>query len=76
VNELSDVINGFLPRFQQGHLLPDYKLKTLDAITKCRTPYMGAIKKPVRIVVKYVPHTIVVAIDIVPNVELLTRKSG
>jgi len=37
---------------------------------------MGAIKKHVRIVVKYVPHTIVVAIDIVPNVELLTRKSG
>jgi len=39
--ELATVINNFLPSFNTTHKLPAYKLRTLDAILKCRTEYMG-----------------------------------
>lgn len=41
MNELADVIDQFLPSYQQAHRLPGHKLRALDAILKCRTPYMG-----------------------------------
>ncbi len=40
-NELSTVIDNFLPAFNAKNRLPDYKLKALDALQKCRTSYMG-----------------------------------
>lgn len=39
--ELSTVIHNFLPSFNASHKLPNYKLRTLDALQKCRTEYMG-----------------------------------
>lgn len=41
MHELADVINHFLPSFQLSQKLPAYKLRALDALQKCRTPYMG-----------------------------------
>ena len=41
VHELSTVIDNFLPSFNTKNRLPDYKLKALGALQKCRTPYMG-----------------------------------
>jgi len=41
MHELSDVISQFLPPVQSSHKLPAYKLRALDALLKCRTPYMG-----------------------------------
>jgi hypothetical protein len=39
--ELSTVIENFLPGFIKNNKLPAYKLRTLDAVLKCRTSYMG-----------------------------------
>ncbi len=39
--ELATIIDTFLPSFNTTHKLPAYKLRTLDAIQKCRTEYMG-----------------------------------
>ena len=39
--ELSTVIHNFLPSFNAVHKLPTHKLRTLDALQKCRTEYMG-----------------------------------
>ncbi len=39
--ELSTVIRNFLPLFNAIHKLPAYKLRTLDALQKCRTEYLG-----------------------------------
>ena len=39
--ELSTVIRNFLPSLNAIHKLPAYKLRTLDALQKCRTEYMG-----------------------------------
>lgn len=39
--ELSTVIHNFLPSFNASLKLPNYKLRTLDALQKCRTEYMG-----------------------------------
>ena len=41
MHELADVIGHFLPPVQSSHKLPAYKLRALDALHKCRTPYMG-----------------------------------
>ena len=41
MHELADVISNFLPPVQSSHKLPAYKLRALDALHKCRTPYMG-----------------------------------
>jgi len=41
MHELADVISHFLPPVQSSHKLPAYKLRVLDALLKCRTPYMG-----------------------------------
>ena len=41
MHELADVINHFLPSFRLSQKLPAYKLRALDALQKCRTPYMG-----------------------------------
>jgi len=41
MHELSDVISQFLPPVQSSDKLPAYKLRALDALLKCRTPYMG-----------------------------------
>ncbi len=40
-NELADVVLHHLQGYLKDHQLPGYKLRTLDAIRKCRTPYMG-----------------------------------
>ncbi|MBE9480188.1 MAG: transposase zinc-binding domain-containing protein, partial [Bacteroidetes bacterium] len=39
--ELATVINNFLPFFNTGNKLPAHKLRTLNALQKCRTEYMG-----------------------------------
>jgi len=39
--ELADVIHNFLPSFNKKKKLSTHKLRTLDALTKCRTEYMG-----------------------------------
>lgn len=39
--ELSTVIRNFLSLYNATHKLPAYKLRTLDALQKCRTEYMG-----------------------------------
>ncbi len=39
--ELATVINNFLPSFNIENKLPAHKLRTLDALQKCRTEYMG-----------------------------------
>ncbi len=39
--ELADVINLFQSRLIAKHKLPRHHLRTLDAINKCRTEYMG-----------------------------------
>jgi len=38
---LSTVIRNFLSSYNATHKLPAYKLRTLDALKKCRTEYMG-----------------------------------
>jgi len=38
---LSTVIRNFLSPYNASHKLPAYKLRTLDALQKCRTAYMG-----------------------------------
>jgi hypothetical protein len=40
-HELATAIQNFLPLLNSSHKLPVYKLRTLDAIVKCRTSYMG-----------------------------------
>ena len=40
-HELATVINNFLPSFNTENKLPPYKLRTLNALQKCRTEYMG-----------------------------------
>ena len=39
--ELATIIDNFLPSFNISHKLPNYKLRTLDAMQKCRTAYKG-----------------------------------
>lgn len=39
--ELATVIDNFLPPYNLNNQLPSHKLRTLDAIQKCRTEYMG-----------------------------------
>ena len=39
--ELAAVIKNFLPSFNIKNKLPPHKLRTLDALQKCRTDYMG-----------------------------------
>ncbi len=39
--ELSTVIRNFISLYNATHKLPAYKLRTLDALQKCRTEYMG-----------------------------------
>lgn len=39
--ELATVIDNFLPPYNRNNQLPSHKLRTLDAIQKCRTEYMG-----------------------------------
>ena len=39
--ELADVIHKFLPSYNTKNKLSAHKLRTLDALTKCRTEYMG-----------------------------------
>jgi len=41
IHELATVINNFIPFFNTGNKLPAHKLRTLDALQKCRTEYMG-----------------------------------
>lgn len=41
VDELATVINNFLPSFNTDNKLPAYKMRTLNALQKCRTEYMG-----------------------------------
>jgi len=41
VNELATVINNFFPTFNVKNKLPNYKLRTLNSLQKCRTEYMG-----------------------------------
>ena len=41
VADLSTVIRNFLSPYNAAHKLPAYKLRTLDALKKCRTEYMG-----------------------------------
>ncbi len=40
-NELATVINNFLSSFNRNNKLPAHKLRTLNALQKCRTEYMG-----------------------------------
>jgi hypothetical protein len=40
-HELATVIDNFLEPFNAKHKLPAHKLKTLNALQKCRTDYMG-----------------------------------
>ncbi|HEW91464.1 MAG TPA: IS91 family transposase [Thermotogaceae bacterium] len=40
-DELATVINNFLPSYNTENKLPPYKLRTLNALQKCRTEYMG-----------------------------------
>jgi|SRR5690554_136477 len=40
-HELSTVIDNFLPTYNAKNKLPPHKLRALDALQKCRTPYMG-----------------------------------
>jgi len=40
-HELATVIDNFLPAFNAKNKLSPHKLRTLDALQKCRTPYMG-----------------------------------
>ncbi len=40
-NELADVVLHHLQGYLKDHQLPSHKLRALDAILKCRTPYMG-----------------------------------
>jgi hypothetical protein len=40
-HELATVINNFLPTFNTENKLPAHKLRTLSALQKCRTEYMG-----------------------------------
>ena len=40
-HELSTVINHFLPSLNIKNKLPPHKLRTLNALQKCRTEYMG-----------------------------------
>lgn len=40
-HELATVINNFLPSFNTENKLPAHKLRTLNALQKCRTEYMG-----------------------------------
>ncbi|GAI73768.1 unnamed protein product, partial [marine sediment metagenome] len=40
-HELATVINNFLLSFNIKNKLPAYKLRTLNALQKCRTEYMG-----------------------------------
>lgn len=40
-HELATVINNFLLSFNTENKLPAYKLRTLNALQKCRTEYMG-----------------------------------
>jgi len=40
-HELATVINNFLPSFNTENKLPAHKLRTLHALQKCRTEYMG-----------------------------------
>jgi len=39
--ELATIINNFLPSFNTENKLPAHKLRTLNALQKCRTEYMG-----------------------------------
>lgn len=39
--ELATVVQNFLPSYNAQNKLPSYKLRTLDAVKKCRTEYMG-----------------------------------
>jgi hypothetical protein len=39
--ELASVVQNFLPKFNKKNKLPAHKLRVLDAISKCRTSYMG-----------------------------------
>jgi hypothetical protein len=41
LHELASVITNFFPTFTKNNKLPAYKLRTLDALHKCRTAYMG-----------------------------------
>lgn len=38
---IAQVIENFLPLLNEDRNLPAYKLRALDALQKCRTPYMG-----------------------------------
>jgi hypothetical protein len=40
-HDLATAINNFLPTFNANTKLPNYKLRILDALLKCRTQYMG-----------------------------------
>lgn len=40
-NDLAQVISNFFHQFNVRNNIPAYKLRTLDAIVKCRTEYMG-----------------------------------
>lgn len=40
-SDLAQVVCNFLPAFNKKHKLPSHKLRALDAISKCRTEYMG-----------------------------------
>lgn len=40
-NQLSTAIDRFFPSYNAKNKLPAYKLRTLDALQKCRTAYMG-----------------------------------
>ncbi len=40
-HELATIIDNFLPAFNERGNLPAYKLRALNALQKCRTPYMG-----------------------------------
>ena len=47
--ELATVIDNFLPAFNACNKLPAHKLRTLDALQKCRTSYMGGHIEPTSI---------------------------
>lgn len=40
-HNLASVVRNFLPTFNTENKLPAHKLRALDAISKCRTSYMG-----------------------------------
>lgn len=40
-NDLATIINKFLPQLNTSNKLPAHKLRTLNALQKCRTEYMG-----------------------------------